>query len=234
MVPGWGTFTYDEEDKMGPGRSPGPKEEIAAGQSHTTEFYASKRAALGQLYCFAVSSFYLRSTNNVRFPTARIVMDVQGRRTTRALSNVNENLVKRTAAGKDAQLTRRPALKDQRNGANIPAADRAGGKPIAKATRSVAAKPTASHSLQKQEVVADRVHPEVTGIEREIQFVEYCDQVNYLYLSPLLTQLHFRGFGNPLLRTIDPFRDNTTENGLNATELKLAPCCPLRTLRLTV
>uniref|UniRef100_A0A158P941 Cyclin N-terminal domain-containing protein n=1 Tax=Angiostrongylus cantonensis TaxID=6313 RepID=A0A158P941_ANGCA len=42
-------------------------------------------------------------------------MDVQGRRNTRALSNVNENLVKRHAAGKDAQLTRRPALKDQRN-----------------------------------------------------------------------------------------------------------------------
>ncbi|EPB72399.1 cyclin domain protein [Ancylostoma ceylanicum] len=111
-------------------------------------------------------------------------------RTTRALSNVNENLVKRTAAGKDAQLTRRPALKDQRNGANIPAADRAGGKPIAKATRSVAAKPTASHSLQKQEVVADRVHPEVTGIEREIQFVEYCDQVyQYLLAHEKKTQL---------------------------------------------
>ncbi|EYC14899.1 hypothetical protein Y032_0039g73 [Ancylostoma ceylanicum] len=25
MVPGWGTFTYGEEDKVGPGRSPGPK-----------------------------------------------------------------------------------------------------------------------------------------------------------------------------------------------------------------
>ncbi|VDM78383.1 unnamed protein product [Strongylus vulgaris] len=108
-------------------------------------------------------------------------MDIQGRRTTRALSNVNENLVKRTAAGKDAVLTRRPALKDQRNGANIPLSERPTGKPIAKATRSVTAKaaPT-THPLQKQEIVPEScVHPEVTGIEREIQFVEYCDQVEH-------------------------------------------------------
>ncbi|KAJ1365348.1 hypothetical protein KIN20_025620 [Parelaphostrongylus tenuis] len=36
---------------------------------------------------------------------------------TRALSNANENLVKKNAGGKDAQqqLARRPALRDQRN-----------------------------------------------------------------------------------------------------------------------
>ncbi|KHJ83271.1 hypothetical protein OESDEN_17032 [Oesophagostomum dentatum] len=106
-------------------------------------------------------------------------MDIQGRRTTRALSNVNENLVKRTAAGKDAVLTRRPALKDQRNGANIRLVDNAAKKPIAKATRSVATKapPSSQNSKEKEVVVAEsRVHPEVVGIDREVQFVEYCDQ----------------------------------------------------------
>nr|CDJ88124.1 Cyclin domain containing protein [Haemonchus contortus] len=110
-------------------------------------------------------------------------MDVQGRRTTRALSNVNENLVKRTAAGKDALLTRRPALKDQRNGANIAAAD-AGAKPIARATRSVTLKnniPKPQQIQQKKERLPDKIHPEVVGIDREIQYVEYCDQV-YIYL----------------------------------------------------
>ncbi|CAJ0595568.1 unnamed protein product [Cylicocyclus nassatus] len=113
-------------------------------------------------------------------------MDIQGRRTTRAQANVNENLVKRTAAGKEALLTRRPALKDQRNGANIALAERATGKPIAKATRSTTVKSSAIiQSQQKQDVVPEsRVHPEVTGIEREIQFVEFCDQV-YQYLLVL-------------------------------------------------
>ncbi|KAK6034432.1 hypothetical protein COOONC_28067 [Cooperia oncophora] len=113
-------------------------------------------------------------------------MDVQGRRTTRALSNVNENIVKRTAAGKDAVLTRRPALKDQRNGANIPLfvqATDAGAKPIARATRSVTTK---NHVVQKscenqqtKERLPEKIqiHPEVVGIDREIQYVEYCDQV---------------------------------------------------------
>ncbi|VDK58873.1 unnamed protein product [Cylicostephanus goldi] len=106
-------------------------------------------------------------------------MDIQGRRTTRAQANVNENLVKRTAAGKEALLTRRPALKDQRNGANIALAERATAKPIAKATRSAAVKPAPIiQSQQKQDIVPEsRVHPEVTGIEREIQFVEFCDQL---------------------------------------------------------
>ncbi|KAK5976240.1 Cyclin N-terminal domain-containing protein [Trichostrongylus colubriformis] len=108
-------------------------------------------------------------------------MDVQGRRTTRALSNVNENIVKRTAAGKDALLSRRPALKDQRNGANIAAAD-VGAKPIARATRSVAVKNNVVSQpqpvQQKKERVPDRIHPEVVGIDREIQYVEYCDQVH--------------------------------------------------------
>ncbi|KAK6018271.1 hypothetical protein OSTOST_16156, partial [Ostertagia ostertagi] len=105
-------------------------------------------------------------------------MDVQGRRTTRALSNVNENVVKRTAAGKDALLTRRPALKDQRNGANIVATE-TGAKPIARATRSVAVKNNVvqpQQNQQKKERLPDKIHPEVIGIDREIQYVEYCDQ----------------------------------------------------------
>ncbi|WKX89149.1 hypothetical protein Q1695_008643 [Nippostrongylus brasiliensis] len=112
-------------------------------------------------------------------------MDVHGRRTTRALSNVNENLVKRTAAGKDGLLTRRPALKDQRNGANLPAADPAT-KPIARATRSLALKNHVNQShnqqiQQKKERAPAQLHPDVVGIERELQYVEYCDQV-YEYL----------------------------------------------------
>ncbi|VDL77827.1 unnamed protein product [Nippostrongylus brasiliensis] len=107
-------------------------------------------------------------------------MDVHGRRTTRALSNVNENLVKRTAAGKDGLLTRRPALKDQRNGANVPAADPAT-KPIARATRSLALKNHVNQShnqqiQQKKERAPAQLYPDVVGIERELQYVEYCDQ----------------------------------------------------------
>ncbi|VDO81762.1 unnamed protein product [Heligmosomoides polygyrus] len=127
-------------------------------------------------------------TNHVRSQsTALLVMDVQGRRTTRALSTVNENIVKRTAAGKDALLTRRPALKDQRNGANVPAAAAdPNAKPVARATRSVAVRSNVhqaqvNNEQQKKEQIPDRIHPEVTGIDREIQYVEYCDQV-YEYL----------------------------------------------------
>lgn len=109
-------------------------------------------------------------------------MDIQGRRTTRGLANVNENLVKRAAAGKEAQMTRRPALKDQKNGANVATTDVAV-KPMAKANRCVAVKSNlpATSNRQKKERVPERVHAEVVGIDREIQYVEYCDEV-YTYL----------------------------------------------------
>lgn len=113
-------------------------------------------------------------------------MDLQGRRNTRAFSSVNENAVKKNVGGKDAQqqLARRPALRDQRN---LELADRQiPGKPAAARPRSVPVKSTTSQDNQnKQKQVVERVveivHPEVVGIDREIQYVEYCDQV-YQYL----------------------------------------------------
>ncbi|KAE9420728.1 hypothetical protein Angca_008055, partial [Angiostrongylus cantonensis] len=99
-------------------------------------------------------------------------------RNTRALSNVNENLVKRHAAGKDAQLTRRPALKDQRNVAvrccTVPSSLRP----------SLARKLLAICDLQQSQEKVAVVHPDIVGMEREYQYVEHSDQV-YKYLLHL-------------------------------------------------
>lgn len=41
-----------------------------------------------------------------------------------------------------------------------------------------------------QEQIPDRIHPEVTGIDREIQYVEYCDQV----ITDLWALLEWEGY----------------------------------------
>ncbi|KJH46171.1 cyclin domain protein [Dictyocaulus viviparus] len=108
-------------------------------------------------------------------------MDVQSRRNTRALSNVNENLVKRNAAGKEVQVTRRPALKDQKNAANVALTSRnTTGKPATKPATSIVEN-TAPPKQKEQERSTQSAYPDVVGIDREIQYVEYCDQV-YKYL----------------------------------------------------